>query len=37
MGADELVEKFQAAGFTIVHRWQPEKNKALFLIAQKPE
>ena len=36
MGADELVGKFETAGFTIVHRWQPSKKAALFLIAQKP-
>ncbi|WMT88117.1 class I SAM-dependent methyltransferase [Pelagibacterium sp. 26DY04] len=36
MSADDLVGKFQAAGFTIVHRWQPGKKAALFLIARKP-
>lgn len=36
MTAQKLVGKFEAAGFDIVHRWQPGKNKAFFMIAQKP-
>jgi ubiquinone/menaquinone biosynthesis C-methylase UbiE len=37
MTADELVGKFETAGFRIAHRWQPGRNKAVFVIAQRPE
>lgn len=36
MTADGLVAKFRSAGFDIAHRWQPGKDKALFLIGRKP-
>lgn len=37
MTGDALVARVAAAGFDIVHRWQPDKGKALFLIARKPD
>lgn len=37
MTADGLTEKISTAGFEIVHRWQPAKDKALFLIGKKPD
>ena len=32
---DALVAAFEAAGFEIEHRWQPDRRKALFVIARK--
>lgn len=36
MSADQLAEKFEHAGFRIAHRWEPGRNKAVFMIAEKP-
>lgn len=36
MTADGVVQKYRDAGFDIAHRWQPGKDKALFLIGKKP-
>jgi ubiquinone/menaquinone biosynthesis C-methylase UbiE len=36
MTADAVAGKFKSAGFDIVHRWQPGKDKAMFLIGKKP-
>lgn len=36
MTADGVVQKYRDVGFDIVHRWQPGKDKALFLIGKKP-
>ncbi len=33
---DDLEATFTAAGFRIEHRWQPEKGKAVFMVARKP-
>lgn len=33
---DELEGSLAAAGFDINHKWQPDKGKALFMLAQKP-
>lgn len=35
-GADEFVGNLRRAGFDIVHRWQPDRKAALFVVAQKP-
>jgi len=34
---DELVKAMTDAGFTIDHQWQPGENKALFMVAVKPD
>ena len=34
--ADELERSLTEAGFQIDHRWQPEKSKAVFIVATKP-
>jgi hypothetical protein len=34
--SDELEACLEQATFQIVHRWQPGKGKAVFLIARKP-
>jgi len=34
--ADELESCLTEAGFQIDHRWQPEKSKAVFIVATKP-
>ena len=34
---DELEQGLRSAGFSLEHEWQPEKNDALFIVAQKPE
>jgi ubiquinone/menaquinone biosynthesis C-methylase UbiE len=31
----ELVDSLEQAGFTIAHNWQPGRNKAVFIVAQK--
>lgn len=36
MTPDELTGKVTMAGFEIVHRWEPGKGKAVFLIGRKP-
>lgn len=36
MTAEELAASMKDAGFTVAHRWQPSRDKALFLIATKP-
>ncbi|TVZ37555.1 ubiquinone/menaquinone biosynthesis C-methylase UbiE [Alteromonadaceae bacterium 2753L.S.0a.02] len=33
---EQLRDSLRQAGFEIIHDWQPGKNRALFLIAQKP-
>lgn len=33
---EDLVNSLTGAGFTIDHRWQPGKNKAVFIVAKKP-
>jgi len=33
----ELENGISAAGFEIVHQWQPGKNKAVFIVAKKPD
>ena len=32
----ELAGEFEAAGFRIAHSWQPDRRKALFVVARKP-
>lgn len=36
MTSGELVQSLSSAGFAVVHRWQPGKGKAVFIVAQKP-
>lgn len=31
----ELVESIEGAGFALAHNWQPGRNKAVFIVAQK--
>ena len=31
----ELVESIEGAGFSLAHNWQPGRNKAVFIVAQK--
>lgn len=33
---DELEQGLRRAGFSLEYEWQPEKNQALFIVAQKP-
>ena len=33
--ADELVDSIVRAGFSIEHQWQPDKGKAVFIVAKK--
>ncbi len=33
---EDLVNSLTHAGFTIDHQWQPGKNKAVFIVAKKP-
>ena len=33
----ELEDSFTDAGFQIDHQWQPEKGKAVFIVAKKAE
>ena len=35
MTADQLAQKFERAGFSIIHRWEPGRGKAVFMIAEK--
>ena len=35
MTADQLAQKFERAGFSIIHRWEPGRGKAAFMIAEK--
>ena len=35
--ADDLVKSLTQAGFTIEHQWQPSKDKAVFIVAKKPD
>jgi len=35
--AQELAQTMTDAGFKIIHQWQPGKNKAVFIVAQKAE
>jgi hypothetical protein len=31
----DLVDSLTRAGFAIDHQWQPDKNKAVFIVARK--
>lgn len=33
--SDALVASLESAGFTIAHRWQPDKGSAVFIVAKK--
>lgn len=37
MTHEELAAKFTRAGFEIVHRWHPARDRAVFIIGRKPE
>jgi ubiquinone/menaquinone biosynthesis C-methylase UbiE len=36
MTTAELVHSLTSAGFEIVHNWQPDRGKAVFIVAKKP-
>lgn len=36
MTSEELAASLSNAGFEIVHRWQPGRGKAVFIVARKP-
>lgn len=35
MSRRELVDSIEGAGFSVAHNWQPDRNKAVFIVAQK--
>lgn len=35
MSRRELVDSIEGAGFSVAHNWQPGRNKAVFIVAQK--